>query len=529
MSGKTTGKKKSCFRITSVTLAGGLIGDGGSGDQRLDDPEEARTELRSPVAFDRFDAGGCDRAPAEETSNSVGENQEGQPPMASPVNGGFAIKPTPSGRNTPHSVEGSVPFVPSSSMGSSAAAAALTSMIQAASSSSTSCSSSSSRFRVIKLDHSNGEPFRRGRWTCTEFYEKESDSGAHRTVDSFKSSPSVDHSGDRDSGLGATYNFAVSGGAFPAPARDNCTESPAGHHTHSQASEPPQQGHGLSPQAEGGASAFQSTVYAAAASPQQAARAQGNASPPAGPQTFAPDGLNGDAGSRSGFVSGSAQQQQPSGGAGGAPAPSAAPVSVHGDGQNVPATVPSTTGVPPGAASQAGGLIQLQGGVVSSTEPLFHRGAVAVPAKDGVRSPIGEGFRLSSPTVNSFFGIQITMNEDGDGASGANVVAIDNKIEQAMDLVKSHLMYAVREEVEVLKEQIKELYERNSVLERENAVLKSLASTEQLSQLPGQLGCLSPPLQLQLHQPPFIKNGAHSLVHHEGSQGVSYQPNITSA
>uniref|UniRef100_A0A3B5L3C1 TSC22 domain family, member 2 n=1 Tax=Xiphophorus couchianus TaxID=32473 RepID=A0A3B5L3C1_9TELE len=68
-------------------------------------------------------------------------------------------------------------------------------------------------------------------------------------------------------------------------------------------------------------------------------------------------------------------------------------------------------------------------------------------------------------------------------ASGASVVAIDNKIEQAMDLVKSHLMYAVREEVEVLKEQIKELYERNSVLERENAVLKSLANTQQLSQL----------------------------------------------
>lgn len=44
-------------------------------------------------------------------------------------------------------------------------------------------------------------------------------------------------------------------------------------------------------------------------------------------------------------------------------------------------------------------------------------------------------------------------------------------------------MYAVREEVEVLKEQIKELFERNSVLERENAVLKSLANNEQLSQL----------------------------------------------
>ncbi|XP_051996218.1 TSC22 domain family protein 1 isoform X3 [Xyrauchen texanus] len=65
-------------------------------------------------------------------------------------------------------------------------------------------------------------------------------------------------------------------------------------------------------------------------------------------------------------------------------------------------------------------------------------------------------------------------------SSGASVVAIDNKIEQAMDLVKSHLMYAVREEVEVLKEQIKELIERNSQLEQENTLLKNLASPEQL-------------------------------------------------
>ncbi|KFQ23330.1 TSC22 domain family protein 3, partial [Merops nubicus] len=48
------------------------------------------------------------------------------------------------------------------------------------------------------------------------------------------------------------------------------------------------------------------------------------------------------------------------------------------------------------------------------------------------------------------------------------------------DLVKNHLMYAVREEVEVLKEQIKELLEKNSQLERENSLLKNLASPEQL-------------------------------------------------
>lgn len=42
-------------------------------------------------------------------------------------------------------------------------------------------------------------------------------------------------------------------------------------------------------------------------------------------------------------------------------------------------------------------------------------------------------------------------------------------------------MYAVREEVEVLKEQIKELIEKNSTLERENALLKSLSNSDQLS------------------------------------------------
>ncbi|KAM5180982.1 TSC22 domain family protein 1-like [Mantella aurantiaca] len=78
-------------------------------------------------------------------------------------------------------------------------------------------------------------------------------------------------------------------------------------------------------------------------------------------------------------------------------------------------------------------------------------------------------------------------------SSGASVVAIDNKIEQAMDLVKSHLMYAVREEVEVLKEQIKELIEKNSQLEQENNLLKTLASPEQLAQFQAQLQNGSPP------------------------------------
>ncbi|KAM4699730.1 TSC22 domain family protein 1 isoform 1-T1 [Discoglossus pictus] len=90
---------------------------------------------------------------------------------------------------------------------------------------------------------------------------------------------------------------------------------------------------------------------------------------------------------------------------------------------------------------------------------------------------------LSTPLVDG----------EDESSSGASVVAIDNKIEQAMDLVKSHLMYAVREEVEVLKEQIKELIEKNSQLEQENSLLKTLASPEQLAQFQAQLQSGSPP------------------------------------
>uniref|UniRef100_A0ABI7YWR7 TSC22 domain family protein 3 n=2 Tax=Felinae TaxID=338152 RepID=A0ABI7YWR7_FELCA len=88
-----------------------------------------------------------------------------------------------------------------------------------------------------------------------------------------------------------------------------------------------------------------------------------------------------------------------------------------------------------------------------------------------------QGATSSEPLVNS----------SAMSASGASVVAIDNKIEQAMDLVKNHLMYAVREEVEILKEQIRELVEKNSQLERENTLLKTLASPEQLEKFQSRL------------------------------------------
>lgn len=61
------------------------------------------------------------------------------------------------------------------------------------------------------------------------------------------------------------------------------------------------------------------------------------------------------------------------------------------------------------------------------------------------------------------------------------------------DLVKSHLMFAVREEVEVLKEKIAELMERINQLEVENSFLRSQASPETLAQLANQTNNTSPP------------------------------------
>ncbi|KAJ8255850.1 hypothetical protein COCON_G00197140 [Conger conger] len=95
--------------------------------------------------------------------------------------------------------------------------------------------------------------------------------------------------------------------------------------------------------------------------------------------------------------------------------------------------------------------------------------------------------------LSSLLGTESSPVRLDNSSSGASVVAIDNKIEQAMDLVKSHLMYAVREEVEVLKEQIKELIDRNSQLEQENNLLKNLASPEQLAQFQAQVQSGSPP------------------------------------
>lgn len=66
------------------------------------------------------------------------------------------------------------------------------------------------------------------------------------------------------------------------------------------------------------------------------------------------------------------------------------------------------------------------------------------------------------------------------GITSVLILKLNHLPPSRQDLVKNHLMYAVREEVEILKEQIKELAEKNNQLERENYLLKNLASPEQM-------------------------------------------------
>ncbi|GBP13306.1 hypothetical protein EVAR_8225_1 [Eumeta japonica] len=63
------------------------------------------------------------------------------------------------------------------------------------------------------------------------------------------------------------------------------------------------------------------------------------------------------------------------------------------------------------------------------------------------------------------------------------------------DLVKSHLMFAVREEVEVLKERIAELMERINQLEVENTYLRAHATQDTLAHLPPAGSKPAPPPQ----------------------------------
>ncbi|KAL2090234.1 hypothetical protein ACEWY4_014922 [Coilia grayii] len=217
---KMPGKKRSCFQITSVTQAQVAASSITDDTESLDDPDESRTEDVSSEIFDvsraDYDPEVCDISSSEETLNNVSESEATSATtkshipqdvhiasLSGPANGGVAYRNTGAVQANVHVGGGSMPATTyaTSTQQSTAAVASQSystpqAPVAASSSTTTSCSS---RFRVIKLDHGTGEPFKRGRWTCTEFYDKDSESSsASRTVDNSKHLVTLDHSADRD-------------------------------------------------------------------------------------------------------------------------------------------------------------------------------------------------------------------------------------------------------------------------------------------------------------------------------------------
>jgi hypothetical protein len=142
-------------------------------------------------------------------------------------------------------------------------------------------------------------------------------------------------------------------------------------------------------------------------------------------------------------------------------------------------TFPSSNLFLQNAAAAEGGH---EGGLGGAVPPSPASGGAADMGADRRLSDlVGNDFVESATSIfKVFFGGGGAVT--GDNSTNSNV-AIDNKIEQAMDLVKSHLMFAVREEVEILKEQIKELMLKNQQLEYENAILRADATPETLAKL----------------------------------------------
>ncbi|KAK6478057.1 TSC22 domain family protein 1-like [Huso huso] len=397
----------------------------------------------APLRTDRDGAGNSgqaeDSAAAGPKTQGLSKTKNNQKPTAGGYNGSvapsllcprFAGKTLPcfSAPNTPTQARRRQPALPTAANEAAAASSpsspsgTLLPPLALPLTSPTGC-----RFRLVKLDHGLREPYKRGRWTCVDFYDRDSLRHAH-------SLESLDGLGLASSAADSKRNHKP---LFMTP-------TPNQHHlVHSQGTT-----HVLAP-----------NLAAPAAKPHPAtpSRAPQNTTPPRSPKEAASRGL-----------------WSP-------PTCLRSPVSLSLAGELINST-------------ESKNVDQAERGRKSARMDCGSRSGSPAPPLVSAGSPGRRSLecRIHSPACFSFaqsmFGVGTSFDIDDEGGSGSSMVAIDNKIEQAMDLVKSHLMFAVREEVEVLKEQIKELAERNSVLERENSLLRAIASPEQLNQLRGEKG-----------------------------------------
>ncbi|XP_073708172.1 TSC22 domain family protein 1 isoform X1 [Garra rufa] len=547
-------KKKSGFQITSVLPAQvSASGNNSIADdtESYDDMDESHTEdLSSSDILDvsvsrATDTGVPERSSSEETLNSLhgGEtpgvtspnepvmhqgymvngvhhhahhHKTGRPAALPTVSGGRSVQPAVK-EPAPVPVTTDVAAAPvptGTTMPVTTVAPANPPSTQTQPSTAT----TASRFRVVKLD-SNSEPFRKGRWTCTEYYEKDAPPGdaaavAHRAVESViqsehettsgsSSGSTLSGGGDVQQGYGGVHAQDPSAHLVPQAAvapsvllgveSSSASVRPYSDPNYPANAKPPVSISGVH---------HTPVEYAqmSTAQPLQIPPIPNAVSPrPVGipgvppvaqavsprPQVPGPQmGINPD--QTGAQLSSSSASSMPSS----ALQSNLQPL-LHGagvPGQALRAALP-TAYVTASQLEDAQRLLLQHhtllslprlavGGMVGLSRPNVSDAAAALGQEGG-----------ASADASAF---AVSTGADEDSSSGASVVAIDNKIEQAMDLVKSHLMYAVREEVEVLKEQIKELIERNSQLEQENTLLKNLASPEQLAQFQAEVQTGSP-------------------------------------
>ncbi|XP_072114392.1 TSC22 domain family protein 4-like isoform X1 [Mobula birostris] len=496
------GKKRSGFQITSVTLD--YDGGGGEGLKEVPDGEaEPGGSVGPPLVNGAPGHLGSGHVPAPGKAELAGSGKNGPPvdrtplppakeqpvaegsPRSSETAHGALISDTPRAAVTqdPRRAEGAG-FMEAVTPRTARATGSSLRTSSAPGASQQLASSCGSRFRVVKLDHSLGEPYRRGRWTCMDLYDKDLDGHLlARALDSTR------HVNSLDSHLEIT--------SFAHKAVSQLRPKP--HAPKSQGSSPvPSQGEGprgrIVPVAPGHTlnvllQAAETLNLGEMARVERQSRQLPSASPPRLPVHSAvasapvskavTAAVKGD----SGPPTAAAKDQQKL---------STTPhlQGVRGGPAEQTTSNPMSPNVSQPSSGEHGAIRKFSESRSTPASPVLTQDASAF-RKTRVSEVNGaSSLRFISPMqtlARSMLSVGSHQESDDDSGSSSSMVAIDNKIEQAMDLVKSHLMYAVREEVEVLKEQIKELIERNSLLERENTLLKSLANPEQLSQLQAQM------------------------------------------
>lgn len=263
----------------------------------------------------------------------------------------------------------------------------------------------SSRFRVVRLSQGRGEPYHRGRWTCTDFLEREEGAGLRRVMDSMRHAHSLESL--------ETVGLGASGGGASA-LLSHMRALRTGHLVHSHGTthllaQP------MASQGEGLAGVKPLLLHSGPPSPTHQLRLL-DAPPPPSPR---------------------------------------------------PRNLPPPLRLDIDAAGRS--LLRVSHSQPSSPGGPHSRDGMFQPSLTPIQTP--SAFSLAQSMFSPGGAFHLAGDDSG---SSSSMIAIDNKIEQAMDLVKTHLMLAVREEVELLREQIKELTERNAQLERENYILRAL-------------------------------------------------------